>query len=64
MTRAAETLPDDVDALRALFVAERTALETERAAHTKTATERDRLAELNAKLEAIVAEIRRAQGSR
>ena len=37
-----------------------TVLETERAAHTKTATERDRLAELNAKLEAIIAEIRRA----
>ena len=64
METAIETLPIDVDALRALFVVERTALETERAAHTKTATERDRLAELNAKLEAIVSELRRAHFGR
>ena len=71
MMTAAETSPNDIDALRAMLVAERAALEThraelatERAAHTKAATERDRLAEQNAKLEAIIAEIRRAHFGR
>ena len=71
MMTAVETLPDDVGALRALIAAAHTALDaqraelaTERVAHTQAATERDRLVEQNAKLEAIIAEIRRAHFGR
>jgi hypothetical protein len=57
MTDAAiDTLPTDIDALRALIVAERTAHVAECAAHI---AERDKLTARNARLEAILAEIRR-----
>ncbi len=46
-------LPDDIDALRALILAER-------ATHAAVAAERDQIARRNERLEAIIAEIRRA----
>jgi transposase len=62
MTDAAiDTLPTDTDALRALIVAERTAHVAECAAHI---AERDKLTARNARLEAILAEIRRAHFGR
>ena len=62
MTDAAiDTLPTDIDALRALIVAERTAHVAECAAHI---AERDKLTARNARLEAILAEIRRAHFGR
>lgn len=54
VTNAIDTLPNDMDGLRALILAER-------AAH---AAERDRLAARNERLEAIIAEIRRAHFGR
>jgi transposase len=57
MTDASDALPDDVDALRALILAER-------AAHVATVGERDKLAARNARLEAIIQEIRRAHFGR
>jgi transposase len=64
MTTTAEALPDDIGALRALILAER-------AAHAATMAERAQLAEriaiverANAKLEHIVAELKRAQFGR
>jgi transposase len=48
-----ETLPDDIDALRALLMAER-------ANRATIVAERDKLVVRNARLEAIIAEIRRA----
>ncbi len=53
MTNASDTLPDDIDLLRALILAER-------AAHAATVSERDKLAARNERLEAIIQEIRRA----
>ena len=62
MTDAAiDTLPTDIDALRALIVAERTAHVADCAAHI---AERDKLTARNARLEAILAEIRRAHFGR
>ena len=52
-----DTLPDDIDALRALIAAER-------AAHAAVVAERDKLAARNERLEAIIAEIRRAHFGR
>jgi transposase len=71
MTTTADALPDDIGALRALILAER-------AAHAATMTEREQLAQrgaqlaeriaiierANAKLEHIVAELKRAQFGR
>jgi transposase len=64
MTMTADALPDDIGALRALILAER-------AAHAATMAERAQLAEriaiieaVNAKLEHIVAELRRAHFGR
>lgn len=54
MTGLSDTLPDEMNALRALILAER-------AAH---AAERDKLAARNERLEAIIAEIRRAHFGR
>ncbi len=48
-----DTLPDDIDALRALLMAER-------ANRAAIIAERDKLVVRNARLEAIIAEIRRA----
>jgi len=48
-----DTLPDDIDALRALLVAER-------ASRAAIVAERDKLVVRNERLEAIIAEIRRA----
>jgi transposase len=57
MTQLSDTLPDDIDALRALILAER-------AAHADIVAERDTLAARNARLEAILQEIRRAHFGR
>jgi transposase len=57
MTQPSDTLPDDIDALRALILAER-------AAHADIVAERDTLAGRNARLEAIIREIRRAHFGR
>jgi transposase len=57
MTNASDTLPDDIDALRALILAER-------AAHAIIVAERDKLATRNERLEAIIQEIRRAHFGR
>ncbi len=57
MTHASETLPNTIDALRALILAER-------AAHATIVSERDTLAARNARLEAIIKEIRRAHFGR
>lgn len=57
MTHASDTLPDDIDALRALILAER-------AAHAAIVAERDTLAARNARLDAIIQEIRRAHFGR
>ena len=54
MTDLSDTLPNEMNALRALILAER-------AAH---AAERDKLAARNERLEAIIAEIRRAHFGR
>ena len=48
-----DTLPDDIDALRALLLAER-------ATRAAVVAERDKLVVRNARLEAIISEIRRA----
>ena len=64
MTRAAETLPDDVDALRAALAAEHAAHAATAAAHTSLVAEHKMLAELHAKLEQIVSELRRAHFGR
>jgi septal ring factor EnvC (AmiA/AmiB activator) len=61
MTDAIDTLPNDIEALRALVVAERAAHVAERATHV---AERDKLTARNARLEAILAEIRRAHFGR
>ena len=57
MTYASDTLPDDIDALRALILAER-------ATHAAIVSERDKLVARNARLEAIIQEIRRAHFGR
>ena len=71
MTRAPETLPDDVDALRVAIVAERAAHAATTATHTSLVSmhaslvaEHKTLADLHAKLEQIVSELRRAHFGR
>jgi transposase len=61
MTNAPSALPHDVAALHALILAERAA---HAAAHAAAISERDQLAARNAKLEYIVAEMRRAMYGR
>ena len=61
MTDASEPLPNDIDALRALIAAERAA---HASAHAAVVAERDQLATRNARLEAIIAAIRRAHFGR
>jgi len=61
MTDAIDTLPNDIDALQALIVAERAAHVAERAAHV---AEHEKLTARNARLEEILAEIRRAHFGR
>ena len=60
MTHASETLPNTIDALRALILAERAAHATIVAERNAISAERDKLATRNERLEAIIAEIRRA----
>lgn len=57
VTDLSDTLPTDIDALRALIL-------TERAARAAVVAERDKLAVRNERLEAIIAEIRRAHFGR
>ncbi len=57
MTHASDTLPDDIDALRAFILAER-------AAYATIVGERDKLAVRNDRLLAIIKEIRRAHFGR
>ena len=59
-----EALPRDIDALHALIRAERSALASATAARDAAFAERDQLAVRNAKLEHILAEIRRAHFGR
>ena len=61
MTNAPTALPDDLDALKALILAERAA---HAAAHAAVIVERDQLAARNEKLEYIVVEMRRAMYGR
>jgi hypothetical protein len=56
-TDVSDTLPDDIEALRALLLAER-------ASHAAVVAERDKLVVRNARLEEIIAEIRRAHFGR
>ena len=60
MTNVPSTLPRDVDALHALLLAAREAHAALLAEHNTIAAERDQLAVRTAKLEHIVAEMRRA----
>jgi transposase len=71
MTTATESLPDDVDALRALIAAERATHAATTATHTSLVSmhaslvaEHKTLADLHAKLEQIVSELRRAHFGR
>jgi hypothetical protein len=64
MTNAPSALPHDVDALQALILAERAALATAVQERDAAMAERDQLAVRNAKLEYIVAEMRRAMFGR
>ena len=57
MMDVSDTLPENIDALRALILAER-------AAHAIIVSERDKLATRNERLEAIIKEIRRAHFGR
>jgi transposase len=57
MMDVSNTLPDTIDALKALVLAER-------AAHATIVSERDKLAARNERLEAIIKEIRRAHFGR
>jgi transposase len=64
MTHASDTLPDDIDALRALIRAERAAHAAIVAERNAISAECDTLAARNARLEAIIQEIRRAHFGR
>src|SRR5262245_50946402 len=64
MVDQSEALPRDIDALHALIGAERSALASATAARDAAFAERDQLAVRNAKLEHILAEIRRAHFGR
>jgi transposase len=64
MTHASDTLPDDIDALRALIRAERAAHAAVVAERNAISAERDKLAACNARLDAIIQEIRRAHFGR
>jgi transposase len=60
MAHASITLPDDLDALKALIAAERAAHASAIAERDAIMVERDKLVIRNARLEQIIAEIRRA----
>lgn len=64
MTHASETLPDDIDALRALIRAERAAHAAVVAERNAISAECEKLAACNARLDAIIQEIRRAHFGR
>ncbi|MFL6935533.1 MAG: IS66 family transposase [Xanthobacteraceae bacterium] len=64
MTNALSALPDDIDALKALILAERAAHAVVIEARSAALAERDTLAVRNMKLEHIVAEMRRAMFGR
>jgi transposase len=64
MTHASDTLPDDMDALRALIRAERATHAAVVAERNAISAERDTLAARNARLDAIIQEIRRAHFGR
>jgi transposase len=64
MTERNDTLPNDIDALRALILAERAAHAAVVAERDTIAAERDQIARRNARLEAILSEIRRAHFGR
>ena len=64
MVEQSTPLPTDIDALHALIRAERSALASVMAARDAAFAERDQLAARNAKLEHILAEIRRAHFGR
>jgi hypothetical protein len=64
MTTTADALPDDISALRALILAERAERLAERAEREQFAERIANLERLNAKLEYIVADLRRAHFGR
>jgi len=64
MVHRSEALPTDIEALHALIRAERSALASVISARDAAFAERDQLAARNAKLEYILAEIRRAHFGR
>jgi transposase len=64
MTNASDALPDDIDALRALILAERAAHAIIVAERNAITAERDKLATRNERLESIIKEIRRAHFGR
>jgi transposase len=64
MMDVSNTLPNTIDALRALIVAERAAYATIVAERNAITAERDKLATRNERLEAIIKEIRRAHFGR
>jgi transposase len=64
MTNVPSALPNDIDALKALILAERAAYAVVIEARNAALAERDTLAVLNTKLEHIVAEMRRAMFGR
>jgi hypothetical protein len=64
MTHASDTLPDDIDALKALIRAERAVHAAVVVERNAISAERDTLAARNARLDAIIQEIRRAHFGR
>ena len=64
MMDVSETLPENINALRALILAERAAHATIVAERNAISTERDKLAARNERLVAIIKEIRRAHFGR
>lgn len=64
VTDSSDTLPNDIDALRAMIMAERAARAAVVAERNAVTVERDKLAARNERLEAIIAEIRRAHFGR
>jgi len=64
VTNVIDTLPNDINALRALILAERAARAAVVAERNAVTVERDKLAARNERLEAIIAEIRRAHFGR
>jgi transposase len=64
VTDSNDMLPNDIDALRAMILAERAARAAVVAERNAVTVERDKLAARNERLEAIIAEIRRAHFGR